>query len=102
MKEYKTFEDLVFKPHVNPFFEGLQAIIFFPNGYGASVVFGKNFYSNGVDTYEIACLKGNPETAYLVYPTGTSFEQDVRGYCDKDTITKLLKEIQDFRPEESV
>lgn len=96
MKKYKTFEDLEFKRHPNRFLEGTQAVIFFPNNYGASVVCGKDFYSNGVDTYEIACLYKGENEGPLVYPKDTPFENGVCGYCSKERITNLMKEIQDF------
>ena len=97
--EYKTFNDLEFKAHPNFPRNAKQASIFFPNDYGASVVIGSMLYSNGVDTYEIACLHKddkNPMGWTLVYPENTSFEYDVRGYCTKEEITKLMKEIQDY------
>lgn len=54
---YKTFEDLQFGPHYI-LEEGQHAKIMFENGYGVSVVFGDVFYSNGIDTYEVAIIKG--------------------------------------------
>ena len=49
----KTFKSLKFRKHLNPRMEGKQAILFFKNGYGVSVVCGNReygFYSNGLDT----------------------------------------------------
>ncbi len=96
MKDYKTFEDLKFEPRKEfgaiGDYSSYQAIIEFDNGYGASVLLGTLFYSNGVDTYEIACLRRDN----LCYPEGTSFEDDVLGYRTKEEITELMKEIQDF------
>lgn len=40
-----------------------QAIMEFENGYGVSVLFGEAFYSNGIDTYEVAILK---DGAYVI------------------------------------
>lgn len=51
----KTFKNLVFESHGSGF--GQQAILEFDNGYGVSVLFGDKFYSNGIDTYELAVLK---------------------------------------------
>ena len=90
MKDYKTFDDLVFEPHAIG--SGTHAILEFSNGYAVSVICGEIFYSNGIDTYEIACLKDG----YCFYPNGTSFEDDVCGYRTKDEITELMKEIQDL------
>ena len=91
MKQYKTFEDLVFKPHPR-LHSGLQATLEFDNGYGASVLIGDLFYSDGAFTYEIACMKDGS----CAYPKGSSFEDDVLGYRGPEEITELLKEIQDL------
>lgn len=83
----KTFEDLKFSPH--PFVEnGDQAIIHFDNGYGVSVLVGNEFYSNGIDTYEVAILKdGN-----ITYETPIT--NDVLGYLSKKEVTKVMKQVQ--------
>lgn len=71
----KTFEDLVFEPHPsainvrrlyprqcdrNPYIQAMcdatQARMDFPNGYGISVLCGPQFYSNGLDTYEVGVM----------------------------------------------
>ena len=40
----KSFKDIEFKPH--PMGKGYHGLIFFPNGYGVSVVRYKYFYDN--------------------------------------------------------
>jgi hypothetical protein len=65
-----TFYDLEFSPHS---IGGEQAIIKFDNGYGASVVCGKHFYSNGKDT---------------------DITDDVLEYITKDEVTAVLQEIE--------
>ena len=96
MKDYKTFDDLKFEQRKDFLSFGderaYQAVIEFENGYGVSVLLGTLFYSNGVDTYEIACIKND----HCVYPKGSSFEYDVIGYRTKDEITELMKEIQEL------
>lgn len=96
MKKLKTFDDLVFEDwnkSNNPFlkerFEGhKQAFINFFNGYGASVIFGSTFRSNGIDTYEIAILHdGN-----VCYDSGIT--NDVIGHQSKTEITEILEKIQ--------
>lgn len=90
-KEYLTFDNLCFSTHLD-FKDGKHAKILFNNGYGVSVLFGKRFYSDGISTYEVACIKND----YIVYPENTSFEHDVVGYVTKEEVTKLMKEIQDL------
>lgn len=62
-KKYKTFEDLVFKPRAKEEVDGFykdcyQAKLDFGNGYIVSVLRGKQFYSDGVNTYEVAVIHG--------------------------------------------
>ena len=54
--EVSMFDKLDFQRHSGGF--GQQATIFFDNGYGASVIIGEMFYSDGHSTYELAILKG--------------------------------------------
>jgi len=95
----KTFNDLVFEPHkatlneqakkdliasgMNPdsdiFNEMLQCKIEFNNGIRLSVIFGKMFYSNGVDTYEAMEIGSN----------------EPKGYLSKDEVTEYMKELQE-------
>lgn len=90
MYKMKTFKDLEFKPHRAG--SGKQATLFFPNGYGVSVVFGTLFYSNGVDTYEMAVLRGNENDYRLTYETPIT--DDVLGRRTAEEITKAMKEVQ--------
>jgi len=81
--KYLTFDDLVFKVHeYEP--NGKHAKITFDNGYGVSVVFGKLFYSNGIDTYEMMCVGSNGENIY----------SDVCHYMSKDEISKEMIRLQ--------
>lgn len=94
----KTFEDLEFQPwasrhEVTPSsFSGLlgaeQAIMEFPNGYGVSVLFGEAFYSNGIDTYELAVL----HNGHLDYTTEVT--NDVLAYITKEEVTAAMITIQ--------
>ena len=84
----KTFEDLEFKPHTSGY--GSRARIDFNNGYGASIVFGNMFYSNGIDTYELAVMKDGD----LCYSSGIT--NDVIGYITKDEVTEYMKQIQEL------
>ena len=90
-KCYKTFQDLRFKPQ--SFLKGVQAILFFPNGDGISVV--RNACSlTTVDTWEIAILKGTESYYDLCYDTPIT--DDVIGYCSEEDVSNIMKQIQDL------
>lgn len=103
-----TFDDLEFKPRFNvteysalesispamytDMKEATQASIYFSNGYGASILFGSMFYSDGIDTYELAVLDPNG----LTY--STPITDDVLGYITKDEVTSALQQIEALPP----
>ena len=103
MKNYKTFDDLEFKPWLERrsaspaafpcYEEAKQAIMEFPNGYGVSILFGDAFYSDGVSTYELAVLL----EGHLVYPGEVCPDDDVLGYITKEQVTEAMRKIQDFK-----
>jgi hypothetical protein len=89
-----TFDDIVFKPH--PIGDGVQGKVFFPGGYGISVVrfkvFGSGSYtSNDVEDYEVAILKGTEDDWEICYDT--HFTSDVLGYQTKEDINKILSHL---------
>lgn len=73
-------------------YKGTQVVIFFPNGYGASII--KNPYSYGGDEglFEIAIIKGNRDNWELCYDTPIT--NDVLGYLTSEDINKYLKQIE--------
>lgn len=86
----KTFKDLKFEPHKGLKGGAKQAVIFFPNGYGASVVTGdKFFYTSPGRPYELAVLD---KDFNLVYDTPVT--DDVVGHCTEEMVTELLHQIQ--------
>lgn len=94
MTQFKTFADLVFEDwgarhNQRPCpIGGKQAILNFDNGYGVSVLLGDYFYSNGIDTYELAVLyKGS-----LCYTTPVT--DDVLGYITKEQVTEAMIQLQ--------
>lgn len=94
----KTFDDLVFKPHGTG--DGLHAIMFFPNGYGVSVVrfkFNGRYGSYTADEHEweLAVLKGDETNWGLCY--STRITNDVIGYLYKDDVTKIMRRVQLLR-----
>lgn len=105
----KTFDDLTFEPHphavnlkqiyaghknVDPYiesmFDGAQARMTFPNGYGISVLCGIQFYSNGRDTYEVGVFYKDCDTQF--FPTGS-----VAGWKTKEEVTEIMKEVQELK-----
>lgn len=98
----KTFKSLKFRKHLNPIMDGRQAILFFKNGYGVSVVCGSReygFYSNGVDTYEIAIIKGTKKKFKIV--TDTPITDDVIGFATAERVTKVMEEVQKLKKNEN-
>ena len=90
----KTFDDLVFEYHpitecgIDKYKNCKQAVINFDNGYGVSVIFGTAFYSNGIDTYELAVLLEGS----ICYPH--EIGNDVLAYISKDEVTEAMRKIQ--------
>ena len=84
----KTFNDLDFQPM--QFDIGIQARIFFDNGYGASVIKSPHSYGGNQDLYELAIIKDNA----IRYDTPIT--DDVIGYLTEDDVTKYLGQIQNL------
>ena len=84
------FSELDFQRH--KFADGVQAIRFFPNGYGLSVV--KHTYSYGYDDglYEAAVLQGVDGDYDLCYDT--SIANDIIGYQTEEQIELLLNQVE--------
>ena len=86
-----TIKDLNFKPLWN----GVQAIMFFPNGYGVSVI--KHQYSYGGDRglWEIAVLKGTEDNWNICYDTDIT--DDVLGYQTDQDVTDVMCRVQELK-----
>lgn len=83
----KTFKDLEFNPVDS--YGGVQAIIQFDNGYGASVVKHRFSYGYSYGFYELAVLDIQGNLCYT-----TPITSDVLGYLSEHEVTKILKDIQ--------
>ncbi len=99
--EVKTFKDLDFKPHSltkyadkynysfnEQYSKAKQAIMYFENGYGVSVLYGSCFYSSGIDTYEVGILYDGG----LTY--NTDITDDVMGYLTESEVTDVMIRVQ--------
>jgi hypothetical protein len=95
-KKSYSFSDLVFKPHRYDR-QGVQAVIFFPNGYGASVVQFNGSYTVGPNEWELAVFKGtNFDNAELTY--STPITHDVLGHLSANDVSQKLNEIANLKP----
>ena len=82
-----TFEDLKFEKHFTG--DGIIALAYFDNGYGASVINTSFSYGgrDGGSLYEVAVLKdGSVDST-------TDITDDVLGWQDEKDVTRLLNAI---------
>lgn len=86
--DIKIFEDLEFKAH-SAGIGGVQAIIQFDNGYGASVVRTPFTYGGRDGLYELAVLDKDGNITYE-----TEITNDVIGYLEEDMVSEFLIRIQ--------
>ena len=92
-----TFADLKFVSRTHG---GQQARVFFPNGYGASVVIGPYSYGGPDGLYELAVLEGNESKSGLTYDTPIT--DDVEGHLTPYAVTELLGRIESLPCREGV
>ena len=86
----KTFNDLEFNTHPNlGHIGGVQALITFDNGYGASVVRSQYTYGGDKGLYELAVFGKDGHITY-----DTPITNDVLGYLKEEEVTKILEQIQ--------
>jgi len=96
LKKYimKTFKDLEFKKHsiansgIERYKDARQAELNFKNDYGVSVIFGSCFYSNGINTYEVAILYNG----HISYNSGIT--DDVIGYLSEEKVSEIMVRVQ--------
>lgn len=92
-----TFEELKFTRHANAPQFNKQARVFFPNGYGASVIIGPYSYGGREGLYELAVVKGTSAEAHaLCY--STPITDDVIGHRTPAEVTALLQDIEALPP----
>ena len=97
MKKY----DLIFLTEVAEEYTKRQAIYFFSNGYGISVINiigtdGEYFsYTKNKEQYEIAVLEGVKNNSRITY--NTIITDDVIGYLGIEEVYKIMEEIEKLK-----
>ena len=97
MKKY----DLIFLTYVAEEYTKRQAIYFFSNGYGISVINiigtnGEHFsYTKNKEQYEIAVLEGSKNNSRITYDT--IITDDVIGYLEIEEVYKIMEEIEKLK-----
>ena len=83
------FETLEFKRLPSLYSEGIQARIYFENGFGASVVQSDFSYGGKDGLYELAVLDEKGQITYE-----TPITNDVIGYLTEEEVSNVLEEIK--------
>lgn len=83
-----NFNQLDFKPVAESFGKGVQAIIHFPNGFGASVISHDFSYGGKAGLFELAVLDKHDNIL-----SNTDITDDVIGWQDEKDIDRLLNAI---------
>ena len=97
MKKY----DLIFLTDVAEEYTKRQAIYFFSNGYGISVIniIGTDgqywSYTKNKEQYEIAVLEGKKGSSRITYDTVIT--DDVIGYLGIEEVYKIMEEIEKLK-----
>jgi hypothetical protein len=87
-----TFDDLEFGER-GAALPGIQALVFFGNDYGASVIQGYGTTYGGAEgLYELAVLKREGDSWDLCYDSGIT--DDVIGYLSEEKVTFYLQQIE--------
>lgn len=89
-----TFNDLKFERQDHT--GGIICQVFFPNGYGASVIRSRMSYGGPEGLYELAVLLGREGKCILTYDTPVT--SDVIGHLSEDGVTQKLQAIEALPP----
>lgn len=90
------FSDIEFVPHPNDL-SGVQGLVFFPNGYGASIIRNSFSYGREEGKWELAVVTGSSrETMCLNYDTPIT--GDVIGYLTEEDVLNTLDQIAELPP----
>jgi hypothetical protein len=92
-KRTMKFTDLKFVAHpVMGDDDGIQALHFFPNGYGVSVVRFPGSYGYEDGLYEVAVLTGTVDNYDLCYDTDVA--DDILGHRDEIDVENIMEEVE--------
>lgn len=72
--------------------DGVQALVFFDNGYGASIIKTKGSYGGKAGLYEIAVISGDTQDWDINYDTEVT--SDVLGYLNESEVEDTLAKIK--------
>ena len=92
---------LEFLTDVTEYHTKRQAVYFFSNGYGISVINiigtnGEHFsYTKNKEQYEIAVLEGSKNNSRITYDTVIT--DDVIGYLGIEEVYKIMEEIEKLK-----
>jgi hypothetical protein len=84
-----TFNELIFVNH--PIGVGVQCIVQYPNGYGASVVKGEHTYGGRDGLYELAVFGKDGHITY-----DTPITNDVLGHLTEQDVEETLNKIKEL------
>ena len=93
--------ELKFREFITDEYTKRQAIYFFSNGYGISVIniIGTNgehySYTKDKNQYEIAVLEGSKNNSRITYDTVLT--DDVIGYLGIEEVYKIMEEIEKLK-----
>ena len=99
--ETKTKYELNFKETITDEYKKRQAIQFFENGYGISIINIKNHngvflsYTKSEEEYEIAVLKRENGSSSITYETPIT--DDVIGHLRIKDVYKIMKKIEKLK-----
>jgi hypothetical protein len=88
-----TFDDLEFGER-SAAVPGIQALVFFGNDYGASVIQGYGTYGGAAGLYELAVVKREGDSWNLCYDSGIT--DDVIGHLSEEEVTSYLQQIEEL------
>jgi hypothetical protein len=87
-----NFSELQFNQTTLP--RGIQSLVFFANGYGASVVKHNFSYGGKERLYELAVIEGDEDVWAITYDSGIT--GDVLGWLTKQAVEHYLNKIEEL------